>query len=474
MNKEQLCNLESKIPEIGSEMYELMSELYPICRSITGEGVRETLKIIKKHVPIEIYEVPSGTNVFDWTIPKEWNIDDAYVIDPNGKKIIDFKKLNLHVVNYSIPINAKISLSELKMHIHTIPEQPNVIPYVTSYYDENWGFCMSHNEFLKLKEGEYHVVIKSELKKGYLTYGEFLIKGESTEEIILTCYICHPSLCNDNLSGVVMCTMLAKYIKKISNKYSIRFLFIPETIGAITWLSRNEKEVSKIKHGLVVTCVGDSGNLTYKKSRSGNEEIDKAVLDVLKKSNSEYNVLDFFPWGSDERQFCSPGFNLPFGSLVRSLYGGSSFPEYHTSNDNLNFVKKKYLMDSLWVYLQIIENLENKFIKKSKIDTKQKRKSVHVKSINNNMKSQNLRKFLNKNPKCEPQLGKRGLYHMIGGQNPEFKDRTKEFAIFWVLNLSDGNTSIIDISKKSGLNIDIINRTIKLLSSNQLLKEIIE
>jgi len=465
MNKEQLKDLESQTPKIGLEMYELLSELYPICRSITGDGVRKTLKILQKHIPIEIHEIPSGTNVFDWTVPKEWNIEDAYVISPKGEKIIDFKKSNLHILNYSIPINKKIGLSELKKHIHTIPEQPNLIPYVTSYYAENWGFCMSHNDFLKLEEGEYSVVIKSELTDGSLTYGEYLLSGESDEEILLSCYVCHPSLCNDNLSGIVLLTLLAKYLKKFSNKYSIRFLFVPETIGAISWLSKNEKNLSKIKYGLVATCVGDSGNFTYKKSRYGNAAIDEIVTDVLRKNNLKCNILDFFPWGSDERQFCSPGFNLPVGSLMRSMYGGSVFPEYHTSGDDLNFVKKEFLADSFWYYTQIIYNIEQKFgIAINNIGEK----NILQKSEKYEKTS---KKFLNTNPKCEPQLGKRGLYHLIGGKNTNYMDRNREFTMFWILNLSDGNYSLVDIARISKIDLETIETTANILHQNGLLKE---
>jgi aminopeptidase-like protein len=248
-----------------------MKSLFPICRSITGNGVRETLKIIQKYIPLTIHEIPTGTKAFDWTIPKEWNIDDGYILDSNQNKIIDFKKSNLHVLNYSIPIDKKITFSELKEHIHTLPEQPDAIPYLTSYYNEEWGFCMSHNDFLKLSDEEYHVVIKSTLQDGSLTYGEYYVKGKIQDEFVLTCYVCHPSLCNDNLSGTVLITFIAKLLSKIKPYYSYRFLFIPETIGAIAWLSKNESNIKKIKHGLVATCVGDPGDVTYKRSRNGND-----------------------------------------------------------------------------------------------------------------------------------------------------------------------------------------------------------
>ena len=420
--------------QIANSMFKLMVELFPICRSITGNGVRESLNLIKKYIDIEIHEIKTGTKVFDWVIPKEWNINDAYVKDSSGKKIIDFQKSNLHVVSYSKPINQKMNLSELNPHLHTLPEQPNAIPYLTTYYDENWGFCLKHSDFLKLKNEEYDVFIDSSLKEGSLTYGEYLIEGKSTNEILITCYICHPSMCNDNLSGVVITAMLAHYLRNLKLNNSIRFLFIPETIGAITWLSLNEKNLFKVKHGLVITCSGDKGISTYKRSRIGNASIDKIVEYVLKNSGSPYQIIDFFPTGSDERQFCSPGFNLPVGSLMRTIYG--KFSEYHTSLDNLDFVKKEYLFDTFKKYVKTIFIIENN------------------------------KYYKNMNPKCEPQLGKRGLYRMIGGQKIT---KEKENAIFWTLNYSDGNHSLLDIAEKSRIDFEVILDTAMMLENNHLL-----
>ena len=465
MNLNNFQNLKVKSNNVGNEMYQLMEELFPICRSITGNGVRTTLEILKKEISLEVHEIPTGTKVFDWTIPKEWNIDDAYIIDPNGKKIIDFKKSNLHVVNYSIPINQKISLSKLKKHIHTIPQKPDWIPYVTSYYSENWGFCMTHNEFLNLKEGEYHVVIKSKLEPGSLTYGEFLIPGKSTDEILLTCYVCHPSMCNDNLSGIVLLTMIAKYIKNFENNYSIRFLFIPETIGSIAWLKNNEHNLSRIKHGLVATCIGDKGNFTYKKSRKGNTELDITVEKILKKSKKDYRIMDFFPYGSDERQFCSPGFNLPIGSLLRSVYGSKDFSEYHTSADNLNFMDKNNLLESFLMYISIILELEINFH-----NNQQERNQQERNQQERNQQERN-QKYLNLNPKCEPQLGKRGIYHQLGGQADRLDYRDIELAIFWILNLSDGENSLNEISKKSGIHIEKIKTGVEMLITTKLIKK---
>jgi len=427
--------------KIGKNLYSLMEDLFPICRSITGNGVRETLKIIKKIIPVEIKEVPSGTKVFDWVIPKEWNIKDAYVKDSKGNKIIDFQKTNLHVMNYSIPIHKKIKLKELKPHLFTLPDHPDWIPYAHSYYKENWGFCLTHNQYKKLKEDTYEVFIDSTLKNGSLTYGEYYIKGKSKDEILFTCYICHPSLCNDSLSGVVLVTYLAKLLSKMKLKYSYRFLFIPETIGAITWLSQNEKKTKNIKYGLVATCLGDPGKYTYKKTRNGDTLIDKIVEKVLFDSKEDHQILDFWPIGSDERQFCSPGFNLNVGSLMRTVYG--CFPQYHTSGDNLDFVDKKYLTGSFEKYMDAVYIFENNA------------------------------SYMNLNPKCEPQLRKRGFYDMAEKVDPD-PVLVEVFIneLLWVLNFSDGNNSILDIAIRSGRDFKKIKYAADALVNKKLLKKI--
>ena len=445
------------IPNSGEKMHELVQELFPICRSITGNGVRETLEIIKRYIPIEIHEVPSGTKVFDWTIPKEWNIKDAYVKNSKGTKIIDFKKSNLHILNYSIPINKKVSLSELKEHVFTLPEHPKWIPYRTSYYKENWGFCMTHNQFEKLADDEYEVVISSTLEKGHLTFGELFLKGESEKEILLTCYVCHPSMCNDNLSGVSLLTYLAKYLSKKKLKYSYRFLFIPETIGAITWLYLNEKMVNKIQGGLVATCLGDRGHITYKKTRNGNSVIDKIVEKILKESGERYEIIDFFPAGSDERQFSSPGFNLPIGSITRTLYG--KFPEYHTSADNLDFVQPRYFQNTFEKYVLVISELED-YIKNS---------SISKESIQKKSKEKNVLMFKNIYPKCEPNLGKRGLYDEIGAKKDGLENK---MPIFWVLNFSDGKNSLLDISQRSKIKLEDLKLAAERLVKVGLIQQI--
>lgn len=427
------------IKEFGKATYQLISELYPICRSITGNGVRQTLNIIRKHIPLTVHEVPSGTRAFDWTVPKEWNIKNAYVKNSKGEKIIDFNKSNLHVLNYSVPIKKKLSLNELKEHLFTLPEHPDWIPYRTSYYKEDWGFCLSHNQFSKLRDEEYEVSIDSSLEEGHLTYGEYYIEGKMSDEVLISCHVCHPSLCNDNLSGIALSCFLAKCLSNISLKYSYRFLFIPGTIGSIVWLALNESNVSKIKHGLVATNLGDSGQFTYKKSRQENAEIDKTVLNVLKNSGNNYEIMDFVPYGYDERQYCSPGFDLPVGCLMRTPHG--RYPEYHTSADNLDIVQPHYLGDSFSIYLSVLSILES-----------------------NN-------KYLNQNPKCEPQLGKRGLYTATGGQNNTIVD---QMALLWVLNLSDGQHTLLDISERSGLEFDLIKSAVDALLETDLLQVCME
>jgi aminopeptidase-like protein len=427
-------SIETPSKPISKELYQLICELYPICRSITGNGFRETLKILKQHIPLEVHEVPTGTQVFDWTVPKEWNIKDAYIKNSKGEKIVDFANSNLHILNYSIPIHKKVDIEELKAHLFTIPEYPDWIPHRTSYYQEAWGFCLSHNQYLELEDEEYEVCIDSSLEPGHLTYGEYFIPGESTDEVLISCHACHPSLCNDNLSGIAIAVFLAKHLG-LTPYYSYRFLFIPVTIGSITWLALNEANVDRIKHGLVLTCLGDDGNFTYKKSRQGDTEIDNVVAYVLNNTGVNSKIIDFFPYGYDERQYCSPGFNLPVGCLMRSPHG--SFPEYHTSADNLSFVQPQYLADSFSKCMSVLHILENNKI------------------------------YLNQNPKCEPQLGKRGLYRAFGSQK---NSELNQMAILWVLNLSDGHHTLLDIAQSSKIAFDEIKYAADALLAHDLIK----
>lgn len=397
-------------------MYDLMATLYPICRSITGEGVRETLRLIQKYILLEMREVASGTKVFDWTVPLEWNVSDAYVLNQEGKRVIDFKEHNLHLMSYSTPIRRKMSLTELRPHLFTLPDHPEWIPYRTSYYKENWGFCLRHADFERLPDGEYEVVIDSYLQPGSLTYGEVYLQGELPDEILISCHVCHPSLCNDNLSGITVAVKLAETMAACQRRYSYRFLFIPGTIGSITWLAQNEERISRVKHGLVLTGVGDGGTITYKKSRRGNAEIDRAMAHVLKHSEKPSTIIDFFPYGYDERQYCSPAFNLPIGCVMRTPHG--EYPEYHSSADNLNFVKAESLVESYDRCLEVLQLLEENRI------------------------------YVNQNPKCEPQLGRRGLYRAVAGHQEK---QSRELAMLWTLNGSDGSATLLDIADRADI-----------------------
>jgi len=423
---------------IGNKMWQLMADLYPICRSITGDGLRNTLNIIGKIIPLEVTEVATGTKVFDWNIPREWNINEAYIKNSKGESIVDFKDSNLHVLNYSIPVNKILSLEELRPHLYTIPEHPEWIPYRTSYYNEEWGFCLSHEQFVALKDDKYEVIIDTSLKDGHLTFGECIIKGEKQEEVLISCHICHPSLCNDNLSGLVLSAFLAKYLSQIPLRFTYRFIFIPATIGSITWLALNESNTSLIKHGLVAVNLGDSGKFTYKKSRKDNAEIDQTVINVLKNSGIEYQIMDFSPYGYDELQYCSPGFDLSVGCLMRTPHG--RYPEYHTSADNLEFVQPQYLAESFSLYSSVLQVLENN------------------------------RTYVSRNPKCEPQLGKRGLYQKIADHSDS---QTRQLAMLWVLNLSDGDHTLLDISDRSGLNFGLIKDATDMLFERDLLTELV-
>jgi aminopeptidase-like protein len=420
---------------LGRQLYDCVADLYPICRSITGEGVRETLRRLQRQIPLTIHEIPSGTEVFDWTVPREWNVRDAYVKNARGERVVDFRRSNLHVVNYSVPVRGRMSLEELRPHLFTLPDRPEWIPYRTSYYKESWGFCLSQRQLEALEDGEYEVCIDSSLEPGSLSYGECHVPGESTDEILISCHVCHPSLANDNLSGIAIAAYLGQHLRRFSLRYSYRFLFIPGTIGSITWLSRNEPIVSRIRHGLVLACLGDAGRFTYKKSRRGDATVDRAAVHVLRQ-RGDHEVLEFSPYGYDERQFCSPGFNLPVGRLSRTPHG--CFPEYHTSADDLSFVHPAQLAASFATCLAILDVLEND------------------------------RTYVNQNPKGEPQLGKRGLYHAIGGlaHSP-----VSEMAMLWVLNLSDGQHSLLDIAERSGCAFDVIHRAATVLGDHGLLKE---
>jgi aminopeptidase-like protein len=416
----------------GEEMHALVARLYPLCRSITGDGVRRTLEIVSEYLPLETFEVPTGTQVFDWTVPQEWNIRDAYIADPTGRRLVDFRESNLHVVGYSTPVDARMTLEELRPHLHTLPEQPSLVPYRTSYYSPGWGFCLAQDVLDGLPEGEYDVRIDSTLADGHLTYAEHVVPGQVTDEVIVSCHTCHPSLANDNLAGIAVATFLARELS--DPWYTYRFLFMPGTIGAITWLSRNAERIDKVKHGLVLACAGDSGHLTYKKSRRGDAEIDRVLQYVLRAR--EHEVVEFSPYGYDERQFCSPGFNLGVGSLSRTPY--ARYPEYHTSGDNPDFVLPEALADTLAVCREAFAVLDRN------------------------------RRYLNLSPYGEPQLGKRGLYDSLGGRSDA---KQAQLAMLWVLNLADGEHTLLDVAERSGLPFESVAGAAHALHRAELVKE---
>lgn len=418
----------------GDELYALVRDLYPICRSITGAGVRETLDRLSKFVPLERVEVPSGTKVLDWTVPFEWNIRDAFIKAPSGERVVDFKKSNLHVVNYSVPVRGSMTLAELRPHLHTLPAQPELIPYRTSYYQETWGFCLSHAQLETLGDVEYDVCIDATLEPGCLTYGEFVVPGESSDEVLISTHVCHPSLCDDNLSGLSISVHLARELMQGPRpRYTYRFLYAPGTIGAIVWLAKNRERAPRISHGLTLTCLGDAHPFTYKRTLSGRASIDRAVAHVLQHSGFEHQSIEFFPYGYDERQYNSPGFRLPVGSLMRGRHG--QFPEYHTSGDNLDFVTAERLGESYSVLRDVIRLLEAD------------------------------RTYKNLEPWGEPQLGSRGLYRAMGGNDiPNL-----QLAMLWMLNLSDGDHGLLDIAERSGIDFRALASAAELLRDHALL-----
>jgi len=421
---------------LGSEMYNLCQKLFPICRSITGDGFRASIDILREYLPaLDVIEVPTGTRCFDWEIPKEWNIKDAYIITPDGNKICDFKKSNIHLVGYSIPVDKNVSLDELQEHLHSLPDQPKAIPYVTSYYKERWGFCISDEERKNLKPGNYRVVVDSELKNGSLTYGELIIPGKLKQEIFLSTYLCHPSMANNELSGPVVTTFLARWISALRDKkYTYRIIFIPETIGSIAYLSRNGEEMKEnMVAGFNITCVGDDRAYSYLPSRQENTIADVVALHVLKNLHPKFVSYTYLDRGSDERQYCSPGFNLPVCSIMRTKYG--CYDEYHTSLDNLELVTAAGLNGGYDVLKKSIECLElNETLKIA----------VH----------------------CEPQLGKRGLYPTISTKNTATQVRS----MMNFLAYCDGKLSNIEIANEIGVPLWELSEIILKLKREKLIE----
>lgn len=422
-------------PAPGPDLHGLVTRLFPLCRSITGDGVRRTLDIIAESISLQVHEVPTGTQVFDWSVPREWNITDAYIKDSSGKRVVDFRASSLHVMSYSVPVAATMTLDELRPHLYTLPEQPDLIPYRTSYYAQNWGFCLSHRALQGLAEGSYEVRIDSSLTEGHLTYGEHVIEGQVDSEVLVSCHVCHPSLANDNLAGIAVAVFLAQQLAEAKRWYTYRFLFIPGTIGSITWLALNQHRVERVAHGLVLACAGDRGALTYKRSRRGDAEIDRVVRHVLLRSGRPHQIVNFSPYGYDERQFCSPGFNLPIGCLTRTPH--AQYPEYHTSADDLDFVSTEAMSETLEIAYQALDVLERNH------------------------------RYVSLNPRCEPHLGKRGLYGSIGGRSDT---QQCQMAMLWVLNLADGQHTLLDIAERSGTPFDLIADTATLLRDANLLQ----
>lgn len=416
------------------DAWRLMERLYPICRSITGAGTRATLAVIGERIPLQLTEVPSGTPVFDWEVPNEWTVREAWIEDEAATRIVDLRNHTLHLMSYSVPVDATMSLEELRPHLYSLPDHPDWIPYRTSYYRENWGFCLPHRQIESLRPGRYRVRIDSELKPGSLTYGECVIEGEVDDEVLLFTHVCHPSLCNDNLTGIALATELAAQFCASRPRLTYRFVFAPGTIGSITWLARNEAHVGRVRHGLVLGLAGDRGPITYKRSRRGDAAIDQIAAFVLKDFGARARMVDFSPYGYDERQLCSPGFNLPVGRLTRTP--NNEYSEYHSSADDFSLIDKDALAESLFAAASMLRIADRDAT------------------------------YLNLNPKCEPRLGKRGLFRLTGGTHPgEF-----EHALLWVLNQSDGSSSLLAIARRAGLPFDIVASAADALAQVGLLR----
>lgn len=407
---------EQSLTPAGEAAMEWARRAFPICRSITGDGVRQTLDMLRDRLPnLEIHEVPTGTPVLDWTVPDEWNLREAWIKGPDGKRVVDFADHNLHVLGYSEPVHRRLPLSELQDHLFSLPDQPDRIPYRTSYWRRHWAFCLTDRRRRSLADGDYEVFVDADLKPGHLTYGEVFLPGDSDREVLISAHTCHPSLANDNLSGIGVATEIFRFLARLPRRrLGYRLALVPGTIGAITWLARNRDRLDRVHGGLVAANLGDAGAFHFKRSRRGDTLLDRAVVKALEDSGVEHRVSDFVPFGYDERQYCSPGFDLPVGLLSRSPWG--TFDEYHTSGDNLDFIDAGNLTQSIGRYLEVLRILEAD------------------------------RRFLSLNPHGEPQLGRRGLYNHIGGGED---GRERQLALLWVLNQSDGEHSLLDIARRA-------------------------
>ena len=433
--RKDLSNSE-EVPPI--DLHGLVRELFPINRSLTGAGVRETLAIVARHVQLEVREVPSGTAVLDWQVPLEWNIRSATIRALDGRCLVNFADHNLHVVGYSKPIHKEVSRAELAEHVHTLPDQPELIPYRTGYFADDWGFCMPDNLWQTMQDEAYRIDIDSDLSPGSLTYGELFLPGELSDEVLITAHICHPSLANDNLSGIAVAVALAMRQARLPRRLGYRFLFIPATIGAITWLARNESELGKIRHGLVLTCIGDTGPFHFKQSRSG-APIDNAVAHILRHSGHPYEIVPFNPYGYDERQFCSPAFDLPMGCFMRSVHG--TFPQYHTSADNPGFVKPQALNQSYEVVASLLDLLDANWM------------------------------YARTDGRGEPQLGRRGLYRAIAGQKEA--GGASQMDLLWLLNLADGKHNLLEMAERAGIPFGRLQKAVRLALDADLIREVV-
>jgi aminopeptidase-like protein len=436
---------ELDVAAAGVVLHDFVERAYPIPRSLTGDGVRATLRLVQERLlgeraRLEVHEVPTGTPVLDWTVPREWNVREAWVAGPDGKRVVDFADSSLNLLGYSIPVHRRLKREELDRRLHSLPDRPHLVPYRTSYYAERWGFCLPHALREALPDGDYEVKIDATLADGALTYGECVLEGASDREVLVSTHVCHPALANDNLSGIAVTAALAARLARLEphqRRYTWRFLFVPGTIGAITWLARNEGVVPRVAHGLVAANLGDPGGFCYKRSRRGDAPIDRLVEVALRDLGESLEVEDFVPFGYDERQYCSPGFDLPVGSLTRTPWG--RYPEYHTSADDPSFVRAESLGGSLRAYLAAAAAIEGN------------------------------RRYRNLSPEGEPQLGRRGLYRTLGGDDA---GRERELALLWVLNQSDGRHDLLDVAERSGMALARLEEAASALVEVALLEEV--
>ena len=431
-------------------MLDLIRELFPICRSIAGDGLRESIRRIAQRVPLAIHEVPTGTPAFDWTVPQEWSLRRATLRGPDGAVIADTDDSNLHLVNYSTPFVGTMTLDALQPHLHSMPDEPSRIPYRTSYYKPTWGFCLADDVRRAMAAGDYKVSVDTKIRDGALTYGELVIPGRSDREVLFSTHCCHPSLANDNLSGIAVAVELARRLISRDNALTYRFVFAPGTIGAIVWLSCNVATTKRIVAGLTLSCLGDRGAFTFKRSRQGDSPIDRAAELALDGVGS---IRDFIPYGYDERQYCSPGFDLPVGCLMRSSHG--EFAEYHTSADDCSFVNEASLLGSVDMLERIVANVE-----RLAIDVGGRRER---RPVGSGPRYQNLY------PYCEPQLGQRGLYAMTGGLAHA---PTLQMALLWALNYSDGLHGTDWIASRAKIDVAIVDRAVEQLVQASLLERV--